>query len=180
MPNFRNENKPRPIRGLLAGAAGGLFAAWIMTGFQSAWSKVSEQLQSQGSKESGQQQQSGSGDSEDATMKAAGKVAHAMLDRDLSKEEKKKGGSLVHYAFGTFSGAVYGLLSEYVPAARLGFGTAFGALLFVAADELTVPALGLSPKPTETPLSSHVYGIASHLVYGANTEAVRKGIRKIV
>ena len=47
------------------------------------------------------------------------------------------------------------------------------------ADEIAVPALGLSRKPTEYPLSSRSawIGLASHLVYGVSTEAVRKGIR---
>jgi hypothetical protein len=179
MPSYWNENESKPIRGLLAGAAAGLFASWVMTGFQNAWSKVSEELQSQEDKKSDQQEQSSSGESEDPTAKVAGKIARATVGRNLSKQEKQKGGAAVHYAFGTFSGAVYGLLSEYVPAARLGFGTAFGVLLFLVADELAVPALGLSPKPTETPASSHIYGMASHLVYGASTEAARRGIRKV-
>lgn len=111
-------------------------------------------------------------------MKAAGKLAHNVLGRDLSKDEKKEAGPLVHYAFGTLSGAVYGLLGEYLPLARIGFGTAFGAALFLLADELAVPALGLSGKATEAPLPSHLYALSSHLVYGASAEAVRRGIDK--
>ncbi len=179
MPSFRNNNEPKPLRGFLAGAAGGLFAACVMTGFQSVWSKASEELQSRRGEGQEQQQQGSSEESEDATMKAAGKIARLALQKDLGKEEKKKGGSIVHYAFGAFSGSVYGLVSEYVPAATLGFGSGFGTLLFLLADELALPALRLSPKPTQTPLSSHVYGLASHVVYGASTEAMRKGIRKI-
>lgn len=79
--------------------------------------------------------------------------------------------------FGSLSGAVYGLLTEYTLAARVGFGAAFGAALFLVADEIAVPALGLSRKPTDYPLSFHLYGLASHLVYGVSTEAMRKGIR---
>jgi uncharacterized membrane protein YagU involved in acid resistance len=53
----------------------------------------------------------------------------------------------------------------------------FGAALFVAADEIVVPALGLSPQPTESSISSHLYGLAAHLVYGVTTEVVRRGLR---
>lgn len=168
-----------PVKGLLAGAAAGLIAAWAMNQFQSAWSKASEQLKSGERNEASQNDQKQSqSEQEDATMKAAGKLAHAVLGRDLSKEEKKNAGPLVHYAFGTLSGAMYGLLGEYLPLARIGFGTAFGAVLFLLADELAVPALGLSGKATEAPLSSHIYGLSSHLVYGASAEAVRLGISK--
>ncbi|HKW76562.1 MAG TPA: DUF1440 domain-containing protein [Terriglobales bacterium] len=166
-----------PVKGLLAGAASGLVGAWAMNQFQSAWSKASEQLKSgEQNKTSQSEQKQSQEEQEDATMKAAGKLAKTALGRDLSKEERKNAGALVHYAVGTFSGAVYGLLGEYLPLARIGFGTAFGAALFLLADELAVPALGLSGKATEAPLSSHLYGLSSHLVYGASAEAVRRGI----
>lgn len=172
------------MRGLLAGAAGGLLASWIMNQFQAAWSKASEKLQAnQENTQSEQKQETKSSnennESEDATMKAAGKIAPLVLGRELSHDEKKKGGPIVHYAFGTLSGGVYGLLAEYIPAARLGFGSLFGAVLFLLADEIAVPASGLSAEPTESPLSSHLYGLASHFVYGISTEGVRNGIRRV-
>jgi putative membrane protein len=179
MEVISRSNKRHPMRGLLAGAAAGLVSAWAMNQFQAAWSKASEHLksgeqesQSQNNRPQGQEQK------EDATMKAAGKLAQAALGRDLSKQEKKKAGPAVHYLFGTFAGAVYGLIGEYLPLARVGFGTVFGATLFLLADELAVPALGLSGSATEAPLSSHLYGLSSHLVYGASAEGIRRGIEK--
>ena len=83
-------------------------------------------------------------------------------------------GPVVHYAFGATMGAVYGGLSAVLPETSLGFGTAFGTALFAVADEIAVPALGLSKPPTETPASSHVMALASHLVWGSTTEAVRR------
>lgn len=157
-----------PLRGLAAGAAGGLLAAWIMNGFQAAWSKAAEAI------EEPRKQAKGQGEAEDATMKAADRLARATLRRGLSKAEKQKAGPLIHYAFGAAIGGAYGVLSEYVPAVRAGFGTAFGAALFLGADEFAVPALGLSGPPDEAPLSSHLYGLSAHLVYGAGTEAVRR------
>lgn len=114
-------------------------------------------------------------DAEDATTKAADKVIGNVLDRPLSKQEKKQAGPIVHYVFGSSMGAMYGAAAELLPdVATRGFGTLFGAALFAIADEIAVPALGLSGKPTESPLSSHVYALASHLVYGATTEGVRR------
>ena len=178
MEVIARSDKRHPLKGLLAGAAAGLVAAWAMNQFQAAWSKASEQLKPGEHQSRFQTSQSHKQeDKEDAAMKAAGKLAQA-LGRNLSKQEKKKAGPVVHYLFGTIAGAVYGLVGEYLPLARVGFGTVFGAALFVLADELAVPALGLSGSATEAPLSSHLYGLSSHLVYGASAEGIRRGIAK--
>jgi hypothetical protein len=38
--------------------------------------------------------------------------------------------------------------------------------------------LAFGKPPTKIPLSTHLYALASHFVYGAVTEAVRRVIRK--
>jgi hypothetical protein len=55
----------------------------------------------------------------------------------------------------------------------------FASALFTAADEIAVPALGLSGKPEEYPRASHLYGLASHLVYEVSTEMSRRGFRAV-
>ena len=78
--------------------------------------------------------------------------------------------------FGTLQGAVYGAVTEFTNGSGgLLPGLLFGTSLFVVADEITVPALGLSGKLTESPLSSHLYGFAAHLVYGV----ARRGLRAV-
>jgi putative membrane protein len=168
-----NRRHGRIARGVLAGMAGGLVASWTMDEFQALWSKAAKRLQ-----ENGKQRQPGQGESQaeadDATMKAADKLSRNLLGYPLSAEAKKKAGPVLHYAFGAAMGAVYGVASELFPEVTRGFGTGFGAALFALADELAVPALGLSGKPADAPLSSHIYGLASHLVYGATAEGVRR------
>jgi uncharacterized membrane protein YagU involved in acid resistance len=110
---------------------------------------------------------------EDATMKAADRIARSVHFRPLSPQEKAKAGPVVHYAFGTAMGALYGLTAEYFPEARAGFGTIFGTLLFALADEAAVPLVGFSGKPSRYPAASHLRAFASHVVYGASAEAVR-------
>jgi hypothetical protein len=39
--------------------------------------------------------------------------------------------------------------------------------------------VGLAKWPTEYPLSTHVYALASHFVYGLTAEAVRRAVRSI-
>jgi putative membrane protein len=165
-------------KGAVAGMAGGLAASWVMNEFQAGWSAVAKSLsQNESTNGGGDRQQPD--EAEDATMKAAGKLSESLLRRPLTKEEKKKAGPLVHYAFGTAMGALYGVLSEEIPKVKSGFGLPFGAALFIGADEIAVPALGLSSQsPSETKPQDHIYGLVSHFVYGATTELVRGEVRK--
>lgn len=158
---------PNLYRGLLFGAIAGATAAWTMNQFQALLSKATERRQ-HGARSSDQSQ-----DSEDATMRAADRIAQRIHFRPLTHEEKAKAGPVVHYAFGTAMGALYGVTAEYFPEARAGFGTIFGALLFALADETAVPLAGFSGGPTKYPVSSHLRALASHVVYGASAEAVR-------
>ena len=162
-------------RGLLAGLAGGLIASWTMNQFQTLWSQAAGKMQRQ--PETPQQQDQTEVEAEDATMKAADKLSRKLLGRPLGTAAKKKAGPAVHYAFGTAMGALYGAAAEMFPDVTRGFGTGFGAALFAVADEIAVPALGLSGKPTEAPFSAHLYGFVSHLVYGATTEGVRRAAK---
>ena len=115
---------------------------------------------------------------DNAAVRTANVVSEVVLDKHLTKSEKEKAGTAVHYTMGVTSGAIYGALAEAMPAATACEGTAFGAAVWLIADEGVVPALGLSKNPSEFPASIHTYSIASHLVYGLTTELVRRAIRK--
>src|SRR4051794_41126711 len=108
-------------------------------------------------------------------MKAAGKVARA-AGYELSHDQKKKASPVVHYGFGTVMGGIYGMAMESDQLRRqqpLLSGLGFGTGVFVFGDELAVPALGLSGQ-AESSLATHLYGLASHLVYGMTAEGVRR------
>jgi hypothetical protein len=175
--NFRS--RPEPWKGLAAGVIGGLAATIIMSQFQAAWGKASEALRREEDSYSREEEDQ---QDEDATMKAAGMLAAAGGSR-LSHEEKKKARPLVHYAFGSAMGAAYGLANEFAPVGRkmlnpLLSGSGFGTALFLGADEWAVPALGLAESAKKSPVSSHIYGWASHLVYGLTLEMVSKTVRR--
>jgi putative membrane protein len=171
--------KQKLWKGLIAGGAAGLAGAIAMTQFQNLWSKASQKLSPNGN---AQQARSNSGEeSEDSTMKAAGKVAKA-AGYHLSHEQKKKAGPIVHYGFGAGMGALYGSMVELGPRELrrhplLG-GMGFGSVLFAGADELAVPAAGLSQKLSQTPPSKHIYALASHLVYGLTAGWVCSAVRR--
>ena len=48
--------------------------------------------------------------------------------------------------------------------------------MWAIADEMVVPALGLSKPISETEASSHASALASHLVYGVVTDLARRGL----
>lgn len=170
-------HKPELWKGIVAGAAAGLAAAWIMTQFQIGLNKVKKKADERSQSES-QAQQS---ESEDATMKTASAIARKVFHTELSKEQERKFSPYVHYGFGTLMGAVYGGLAETFPAVTDTWGTRLGSALFIAVDEIAVPALGLSgSRSTRVPLSTHLYAWASHLVYGVAAESVRRPVREMM
>lgn len=158
---FRSR-KDKVYRGVIAGAIGGLAASWIMPQFQFL---LAHALGHGGPHE---------GQGEDATVKAAQRISSALLDHQLSAEEKKTAGPLVHYIYGTGIGALYGGLAQKHATTTAGFGSAYGAAVWALGDEIAVPALGLGKKPTETPAFQHFQLLAAHLVYGITLDGVRR------
>ncbi|MDQ3486623.1 MAG: DUF1440 domain-containing protein [Acidobacteriota bacterium] len=156
------------LKGIAAGLVGGLVASWTMNQFQALLSTLAEE---------DKKSQDDSKEGDDATVKAASAISEGVFNHELTKNEKRVAGPTVHYALGTTMGGLYGALAEIAPIASVGFGLAFGAIFWVAADEAAVPALGLSKSPTESPLSTHASALASHLVYGLTTDLVRRALR---
>jgi putative membrane protein len=167
------------LLGVLAGAAGGLAAAWMMNEFMAGLGQKLQQA-AQSDKENQQQEATKDEPKEDATMKAADAIAYAATGDHLSRAEKEQGGPIVHYAFGALTGAIYGGLAEYSPSVTSGFGTSFGGVLFSTADMLAVPALKLAPSPADQPASAQASPFAAHIIYGATTELVRRIVRALL
>ncbi len=164
---------PDLTKGLVAGVAGGVLASFLMEQFQAFWSWTAEELKSDEAKQS----EESSAKEEPATVKAAQAISQSLTGKKIPKKKRAAAGEAVHYAMGAASGAVYGVAAELSPLATIGEGLAFGASVWMAADNAIIPALGLGEGPTKTPASTHVYALVSHLVYGVATEAVRRAVR---
>jgi putative membrane protein len=158
------------MKGLLAGAAGGLLASFLMEQFQAAWSAASQAM--------AQSKKRGGRKTDPTTVKAANRVAEKLTGRKVPRDYKPLAGEAVHYGVGTASAAIYGVLAEVAPIVTVGDGVGFGTALWGLVDEVAVPAAGLSKPPREIPLTTHVYALASHLVYGWITETVRRAVRR--
>jgi putative membrane protein len=117
---------------------------------------------------------------DDATVETAKVISRNIFGHELTESEKKPAGAAVHYAFGTATGGLYGAMAEVAPQVTAGVGIPFGAVFWAVADEAAVPALGLAKAPTAYPISTHVYALASHLVYGLTAELSRRAVRHVL
>lgn len=195
-------NKPRSerrnddvVKGLVAGLIGGLVASWTMNRFQDVWFALAEPNEqspssppgdgregAQGEQQAkdGGAEQAQDGDNEeqdDTTVKAASLISEGIFRHELTKSEKKLAGTAVHYSLGTAVGGLYGAAAELAPEVTAGIGLPFGAAFWLVVDEGAVPLLGLSKGTTEYPISTHVYSLASHFIYGLTAEVVRRAVR---
>jgi putative membrane protein len=174
---------------MAAGLAGGLMGGWVMNQFQSWWSRWSHggsrphgaQSLQQGSPQRGigreLQRRGSEEESDNAAVRVASAVSEGVFNHKLKKNEKETAGAASHYVMSAASGGIYGAVAELLPRATIGAGLPFGAAVWLVADEVVVPALGLSKKPAEYPLSIHAYALASHLVFGLATEMGRRAVR---
>ena len=158
------------LRGLAAGAAAGLVASWVMNEFQSFWTAVA--------KPGGKDDEDEGSDDEPATTKAADLAAEIATGEPVPEPLRKYADPVVHYATGAAVGAIYGALAEVFPKVTKGGGAAYAGIVALGLDEGLVPALGLGPKPSETPAKTHLYGLSSHVVFGWAMEAARRFIRR--
>jgi uncharacterized membrane protein YagU involved in acid resistance len=162
-------------KGLAAGLVGGLMASWSMNRFQDVWSSFAGGDVTTPGKPL---MQASSEEPDDTTIKTASAISEGLFHHTLTMDEKKLGGTLVHYSLGTSVGGLYGAAAEFVPEITAGAGLPFGAVFWLVVDESAVPLLGLAKGPAEYTLSAHAYALASHLVFGVTAEFVRRTVRR--
>jgi Protein of unknown function (DUF1440) len=172
------------LKGVVAGALGGIAAAWAMNQVGPLFRAVAARWRerSGSNSPSGTQQDSGRGNGqsqqeETPNVKVASIVSKRLLGHELTQSERPVAGSVVHYATGASMGAAYGLLSELVTTVSRDRGLLFGTAVWIGLDETALAVLGLAKPPTQYPPSTHALGLAGHLVYGLTTDALRRLIR---
>jgi hypothetical protein len=133
---------------MAAGAMGGLVASLAMNQFQAAVTAVSESMarKERQRKKQPKPEENPEHGGDDATVKAAQAISTATLDHELSQEEKKWAGPAIHYGLGTALGAVYGAFA-IATSIETGAGMGYGAAVWLGADEIAVPLLGLAEPP---------------------------------
>ena len=112
---------------------------------------------------------------QNANELAAQSVAGATIHRRLTRGELSIAARVIHFAFGATVGALYGLYAHRNPKHRTGM--ALGTALWLTADEIAMPVMGLSSSTLHRPVEMHLQSFAAHLVYGVTTEQVRRVAR---
>jgi putative membrane protein len=176
-------------KGLEAGVVGGLAASVVMNPFQTVWaclagdrarSHGAQSLQ-QGAPDRGvsrEWRRPGSEDKQDdSVMRPGNAISSLVSDRDLRAREHAAGSAL-HYDYGISTCGAYGAAAERWPGITAGPGLPMGAFVWLTADEIAVPAHGLSKSAAQYPPSIHAYALTSHLVYGLTTELVCRAVRR--
>jgi hypothetical protein len=167
-------------RGAVAGAIGGAVASSAMVLFNHLLGSTGFGRDDRGRRKQHRRadakpnETDGTISDEPASEKAASNLAEAVTGEELSDQERKIGGSIVHHAFGAVAGALYGAAAARMPMLAAGGGLPYGALVWVAGPEIGLPLTGLSRPPAAYPPSRHVASLATHLVFGGTVEAVRR------
>ena len=154
---------PSPFGALLRGMAAGVIGA----GLQSLFFKATAQLlpkPTQLPPELGKPEPEAQKESSLETV--ARRWVEGLMQRGpLEGEQKARAASVVHYAFGALWGGLYGLLRESTPVPP----TLFGAAVWLASDNLILPAFRVAAWPQHYSLREHHYALHAHFAYGLGT-----------
>jgi putative membrane protein len=162
-------------RAVFAGAIAGLVGTWAMSQAQRLWTLMvdGKAPQSAGGRHDARDWQERS-EHRNSNELAAQAVARHVLGRRLTWQELRLAAPLSHYAFGAAMGAIYG---PYAERRRARSGAGFGIALWLAADQIAMPLLGLSRSTSRRPTEMQAQSLVAHLVYGAGTELTRRLVR---
>ena len=151
------------IKQATAGAIAGAVAAFAMQQFVSFWHRTK-----------GRKPEDGAfGLDREADVNASRKLWQLLSGGNLTEAEALNIARLLHYGYSAGASAGYAVLVGKNPAFRAGFGTAYGAALWLAGDEVGITLMGWS-DPRSKSAASHAIALAAHLIFGSVTEAVRR------
>ena len=145
------------VTDVAVGVAAGVVGALAMKAFQSAWINVTETAPKAHIAEN-----------------AANALSQAIAGKPVRHSAMKSAINAMRYGTGAIAGGAYGLVAGVLPLATAGGGALYGGLLWLTADGLALPALGLSPQPSKTSVREHSYALASCLVFALAMDLTRR------
>ena len=116
----------------------------------------------------------------DSTLNTAVALAEKVLHRPLPERQRELGAVVVHYLVGAVFGAAYGAAREVLPDAGRGVGAVFGAAVFVLAQEIGTPRMGLSKPLRDYSVAMQANSLGEHVVWGVTTDVVARGIERVL
>jgi uncharacterized membrane protein YagU involved in acid resistance len=116
---------------------------------------------------------------ETATQTVSRRVVEGLAQRGPVRN-KELAGAVVHYAFGSAWGGLYGVAAGSLRPLRSASGGAlFGLFVWSVSDNLILPAFRLSAWPQRYALKNHVYAVLAHVVYGAAASASLNALTRL-
>jgi hypothetical protein len=169
----------------LIGFAGGLLASLAMNLFARAVTTAGDGRETPGAAHGhdrtgrGVQPPQAEDTAEDDATVRVGTIAYrAVTGEAPSRATRSWLGTAAHYAFGGTVGACHAVMMRRLPTIRAGRGTVYGTAVWIVADEMVMPLLGLSRSPRQLSAGVHAYALAGHWIYGfALDSVVRSRIR---
>lgn len=107
-------------------------------------------------------------------------LAEKIAGHPLAGSTKAVTSEAIHWGFGALTGAAYGGLAEFYPAATSKEGASFGLALASLTHGSALPAMGLSANPEHQSQREQTSEMATHVVYGLVTETVRSIVRRML
>jgi uncharacterized membrane protein YagU involved in acid resistance len=98
---------------------------------------------------------------------SAAKLLLETLGQDTHQQAIRRTQAVLHYGLGAAWGPFYCLARRRGGMTPLVAGATAGASLSLVVDEMVNSALGTTPPSTAFPLSAHLRGLVTHLVWGA-------------
>lgn len=161
MSEITEERKNEPAKSLLKGLIAGLIGGLVATAAKTIAERVYPPRTH--------------GEPEPPAVLAEKVAGHA-----LTPSQETAAVETIHWGFGALTGAAYGALAEFYPAATAKDGAGFGMALASLTHENALPAMGLSAPPEQQTTRERTSEMASHAVFGVVTETVRRVVRKIL
>jgi putative membrane protein len=107
-------------------------------------------------------------------------LAERVNGHELAPAKKQAAGENLRWAFGATTGAAYGALAEFYPAASSRDGINFGMTLMALTHESAIPAMGLGATLPDQTTREKTSEFASHIVFGLVAETTRRLVRKML
>lgn len=141
-------------RGLAAGAAG----TAALTGYQLLVARLRGQERSEPKRWK----------DAPAPAQVGRRILKALFDEQVTLKQAPKLAQIMHWAYGTTWGALYGLVGGTVRTPPVPAGAAFGTTVWAASYAELVP-LGIYEPPWKYPVQELALDLSYHLVYGTAT-----------
>jgi uncharacterized membrane protein YagU involved in acid resistance len=153
-----------PLEVVVKGAFAGLFGAFALNMAAQQMQKMMGQPPAPAEAEPPPQK--------DAKEELVAKVAGSVFETELPEHQRKSLAEALHWIYGAWWGAIYGLSQGSFHFPGWFFGPLYGFAVWLAGPVVLLPAMKLSPRQADLPPAAMGSSIVIHLAYGAGTALV--------